>query len=52
MKEFSEIRQDVFEIQILRIFDFTAWIESLISKVPLSDVLHQHMGSESFQENC
>ena len=51
MKDFGEIRQDVFERQILRIFDFTAWVESLIRRIPLSDVLHQRIGSESFQEN-
>lgn len=39
IKEFREIRKDVFEIQILRIFDFTAWVESQIRKVPLSDIL-------------
>lgn len=39
MEEFSEIHKDVFENQILRIFDFTAWVESLIRKVPLSEVL-------------
>jgi hypothetical protein len=39
MKEFTEIHQDVFEKQILRIFDFTAWVESLLRKVPLSEVL-------------
>jgi hypothetical protein len=39
MKEFSEIHKDIFEIQILRIFDFTAWVEALIRKVPLAEVL-------------
>jgi hypothetical protein len=39
MKEFSEIHQDVFEKQVLRIFDFTAWVESLLRKTPLSEVL-------------
>ncbi len=39
MKEFEEIQQDVFEKQILRIFDFTAWVESLLRKMPLSEVL-------------
>jgi hypothetical protein len=39
LKEFTEIHQDVFEKQILRIFDFTAWVESLLRKVPLSDIL-------------
>jgi hypothetical protein len=39
LKEFTEIHQDVFEKQILRIFDFTAWVEALLRKVPLSEVL-------------
>jgi hypothetical protein len=39
LKEFNEINQDVFEKQILRIFDFTAWVESLLRKIPLSEVL-------------
>jgi hypothetical protein len=38
--ELEMFRHDIFEQQILRIFDFTAWIESKIRKVPLSDVLH------------
>jgi hypothetical protein len=41
MKEFGEIHKDVFEMQILRIFDFTAWVESLIRKVPLGEVLQK-----------
>jgi len=40
LKEFTEIHQDVFEKQILRIFDFTAWVEALLRKVPLSEVLY------------
>jgi hypothetical protein len=39
LTEFDEIHKDVFEMQILRIFDFTAWVESLIRKVPLGEVL-------------
>lgn len=39
LKDFGEIRKDVFEMQILRIFDFTAWVESLLRKVPLGEVL-------------
>jgi hypothetical protein len=39
LKEFGEIQKDVFEMQILRIFDFTAWVEALIRKVPLGEVL-------------
>lgn len=41
LKEFNDINQDVFEKQILRIFDFTAWVESVIRKVPLADVLRE-----------
>jgi len=41
LKEFDEIQQDVFEKQILRIFDFTAWVESVLRKVPLSEVLQK-----------
>ncbi len=39
LKELSDIRKDIFEMQILRIFDFTAWVESVIRKIPLSEVL-------------
>jgi hypothetical protein len=39
LKEFQEIHKDVFEMQILRIFDFTAWVEAIIRKVPLGGVL-------------
>lgn len=45
LKEINEIQKDVFEKQILRIFDFTAWVESLIRKVPLSEVLSIRLGS-------
>ena len=43
LKEFGEINQDVFEKQILRIFDFTAWVESLLRKIPLSEILQNRM---------
>jgi hypothetical protein len=39
LKEFKEIHKDVFEMQILRIFDFTAWVEALLRKEPLGEVL-------------
>ena len=42
-KELNEIRQDVFEQQILRIFNFTAWIESLIRHIPLTEILKQNV---------
>jgi hypothetical protein len=51
MKEFNEIQQDVFEKQILRIFDFTAWVESLLRKVPLSEVLQIRVNAYSITGN-
>jgi hypothetical protein len=35
----NSIRNDIYEQQLLKIVDFTAWIESHIRKLPLSDVL-------------
>ncbi len=49
LKEFHEMHQDVFEKQILTIFDFTAWVESLLRKVPLAEVLHSRMAVGSGQ---
>ncbi len=49
LKEFAIINQNVFEKQILRIFDFTAWVESLIRKVPLADVLRERMTANETQ---
>ena len=37
--DFDKMRHDVFEQQIIRLFDFSAWIESKIRKIPLSEVL-------------
>ena len=51
LKEFNEIHQDIFEKQILRIFDFTAWAESLIRKIPLSEVLYLCINADYSQEN-
>ena len=34
-----DLRNDIFEQQLLKIFDFTAWIESKVRKIPLSDVI-------------
>ena len=45
MKEFSEFHHDVFEKQVLRIFDFTAWVESLLRKIPISEVLNKRINS-------
>lgn len=38
--ELESFRHDIFEQQVLRIFDFTAWIESKIRKIPLNEVLN------------
>jgi hypothetical protein len=43
LKEMTEIKHDVFEKQILRIFDFTAWVESLLRKTTLSEVLKKRI---------
>jgi hypothetical protein len=51
LKELYEIHQDVFEKQILRIFDFTAWVEALIRRVPLSEVLYQRINANVNGEN-
>jgi hypothetical protein len=51
MKEFSEIHQDVFEKQILRIFDFTAWVESLLRKMPISEVLINRINAAQIEAN-
>jgi hypothetical protein len=37
--ELELLGQNIFEQQVLRIFDFTAWIESRIRRIPLSEVL-------------
>jgi hypothetical protein len=37
--ELEILRNDIFEQQVLRIFDFTAWIESKIRRIPLNEVL-------------
>jgi len=41
-KDFELIHLDVYEQQTLRLFNFSAWIESKIRKIPLSDVLASH----------
>lgn len=38
-KDFDQIHHDVYEQQTLRLFDFSAWIESKIRKVSLVDIL-------------
>ncbi len=37
--EIDELHNDIFEQQVIKIFDFTAWIESKILKTPLSETL-------------
>lgn len=37
--DFDKMHHDVFEQQLIRLFDFSAWIESKIRKIPLSEVL-------------
>jgi tetratricopeptide (TPR) repeat protein len=38
-QDFEQMHHDVFEQQIIRLFDFSAWIESKIRKVPLAEVM-------------
>lgn len=40
--EINELYHDKYENQLLRLFDFTAWIESKVRKERLSDVLREH----------
>ena len=44
--EIHELYNDKYENQLLRIFDFTAWIESKIRKEKLSDVLKRHTNAK------
>jgi hypothetical protein len=37
--DFDKMHHDVFEQQITRLFDFSAWIEGKVRKIPLSEVL-------------
>ena len=41
LPELEEIRHDIFEAQMLKIFDFTAWIESKISKKSLQNIFEE-----------
>jgi len=38
-----EIRNDIFEKQLLRYFDFTAWIESKVHKIALSEAIRKNL---------
>lgn len=46
-----DLRNDIFEMQILKLFDFTAWIESKLCKIPLHEVLQQRCSDRSPKEN-
>jgi hypothetical protein len=37
----NSFRKDIYEQQLLKIFDFTAWIESKIRRIPLAVILSQ-----------
>ena len=37
--EFEELRNNIFEMQMLKMFDFAAWIESKIRHIPLDKIL-------------
>lgn len=39
----DDIRQDVFEGQLLKIFDFSAWIESEILRTSFSETLRRNL---------
>lgn len=43
--ELKEFHNNKFELQLLRIFDFTAWIEAKIKNIPLSKVLSERTAS-------
>ena len=50
--ELEDIRNDVFESQLLRYFDFTAWIESKIDKTPLAKILSARYAPRSAGEGA
>ena len=43
--ELKKIRKNKFELQLLRIFDFTAWIESKIRNIPLEQILRDKISN-------
>jgi len=43
--ELKKIRNNKFELQLLRIFDFTAWIESKIRNIPLEQILRDKISN-------
>ncbi|MCE7863963.1 MAG: hypothetical protein DYG99_10520 [Bacteroidetes bacterium CHB5] len=40
-KDFESLHHDVYELQTLRLFDFSAWIESKVKKIQLSEILER-----------
>lgn len=47
--DLNSIQDDVFEQPVLRIFDFTAWVESLLLQKPLSKTLREKIDLQNFQ---
>jgi len=41
--QLADIRNDVYEKQLLKYFDFTAWIESKVCKISLSESLRKNL---------
>ena len=39
-KDITRIRQDKYEKQLLKTFDFTAWIESKLTNIPFREILY------------
>jgi hypothetical protein len=50
VRELTEIKQDVFEKQILRIFDFTAWVIAQISRTSMAETYRQYPVTERSRE--
>lgn len=44
--EIEHLFDDKFENQLLRIFDFTAWIEQKLLKKSLTETLQQHINAK------
>lgn len=47
--ELTVIQNDVFEQPVLRIFDFTAWVESVLLQKSLSKILREKIDLQNFQ---
>ena len=46
-----DLQQDPFEMQLLRIFDFTAWIEAMLKQQPLATILRERHAPIAGTEN-